>query len=42
MIGSYVHNKLIDDAGQIGVLVSFDGDKAIADEVAWHIAAMKP
>jgi elongation factor Ts len=43
---SYVHNALVPNMGQIGVIVALDGDKAGADEIgtkiAMHIAANKP
>jgi elongation factor Ts len=45
-IYTYIHNALVPDMGQIGVVVALDGDKAGADEVgpkiAMHIAASKP
>ncbi|MCQ2562162.1 MAG: translation elongation factor Ts [Alphaproteobacteria bacterium] len=43
---SYVHNALVTDMGQIGVVVAINGDDSRIDEigkkVAMHIAANKP
>lgn len=48
VIGSYVHNKVADDLGKIGVLVAVEGegdaDKLLelARQVAMHVAAANP
>ncbi|MEO1266229.1 MAG: translation elongation factor Ts, partial [Pseudomonadota bacterium] len=48
VVASYVHNKVVDGAGKIGVLVALEstGDKekleAFGRQVAMHIAALSP
>lgn len=47
VIASYVHNKVADDLGTIGVLVVLDGEPsdelaALGNDIAMHIAASNP
>ncbi|MBW3084503.1 Elongation factor Ts [Austwickia sp. TVS 96-490-7B] len=41
-VASYLHKTSPDLPAQIGVLFAFDGDEAVAKDVAMHIAAFSP
>ena len=41
-VTAYMHQRSADLPAQVGVLVAFDGDEAVARATAMHIAAMRP
>ncbi|MEM7774033.1 MAG: translation elongation factor Ts [Pseudomonadota bacterium] len=48
VVASYVHNKVVDGAGKIGVLVALESEgdtaklEALGRQIAMHVAAMSP